>query len=101
MVKAAWRYALALFPIKRRAAQRSVLIGDVAIALVGVTQRGVAPMVFAVIAGGGKDTSLQLHVFTGGDVRTGRQHAAGFTVQNAVDVGYAFRTAVSVLKRGG
>lgn len=89
---------LALFPVERSAAQSSVLVGDVAIALLDIPQAGAEPMVFAVIAGGGESTSLQPHVLAGSDVRAGRKHAAGFTVQNTVDIGYTLSTAVSVLE---
>ena len=85
----------------------------IAIAFVGIAQFGtvaaligriavicrsrssvVSHAIFAVLQG----TSVSADVFAGGNVRTGRQHAADFTVQNAVDIGYALGAAIGILE---
>jgi hypothetical protein len=61
--------ASALFHSSERSTpERSVLIGDIATASVGVAQRGVEPVVFAVIAGSNERRPLQPDVFAGGNV---------------------------------
>src|SRR6476660_7886698 len=94
----ATKLSLALFHFDGHTAQCSVLIGDIATAFVGVAHGGVAPVIFAVIATGGEGVALEAHVFTRGNVRTRRQHAAYFTVQNAVDIGYALSATIGVFE---
>lgn len=83
----------------RHTPERSVLVGDISIALLHIAQAGAEPMVFAVIAGGVQRGPLQTDVSTGGNVGTGRQYAAGFTVQDAIDIGNALSAAIGVLER--
>src|ERR1700731_353748 len=59
---------LAFFHSDRNTTQSSVLIGNIAIALIGSAQRSIEPVVFAVITGGRERGSLQPHVFAGGNV---------------------------------
>src|SRR6476661_1556196 len=84
----------------RRTPERTVLVGDVAIAFLHIAQTGAEPMVLAVIASSVQRGCLQPHVSTSGDVGTRRQHAAYFTAQNAINIGNALRAAVSFFERG-
>ena len=72
------------------------MVGDVAAALVGVTQLGGEPAVFAVIAGRNQSGPREPDIFAGGEVGAGRQHVIDFTVEDAVDIDHALGAAVGV-----
>jgi len=57
------------------------------------------PLIFAVIAGGIERGAFHANVFAGGDIRSGRQDVTHLAVQNAIQVGQAFRAAVIRMER--
>src|SRR5215469_7316937 len=94
-----WRDSLlaslaSFFALELCAAQLAFMVGDIATALMRVVQDGGQPLVFAVVAGGFKRSSLPPDVSASGKVGAGRQHAArrlcwgvcGSTLQAAVCV---------------
>jgi hypothetical protein len=87
--------------LDRGAPEFSILVLNVAAALVRVAQLGGAPAVFTVVAGSIKSGSLQADIFAGGDVRSGRQNVTYFAVKNAIGVGYALGAAVSLAQGSG
>jgi len=77
------------------------MVGDVAGALVRVTQFSGPPTVFAIVAGGHQRGPLQAHVFAAGNIRSRRQNITHFTVENTVHVDHALRAAIRVMQGGG
>src|SRR5947209_20457071 len=93
--------ALALFHLfNRYAAKRPVLVGDVAIAVLGLAQLSVGPAAFGILARGDQSAPLQAHVFAGGDVRSGRKNFTDLAIKNPIDVHHALGATVRVMEKG-